>query len=66
VPVEVPPNAYLDGSGKDWKCERGFRKTDRDCVGIKIPINAHLDYSGNDWNCDRPRWRQREVCVAPR
>ncbi len=37
VAVEVPPDAYLDASGKDWKCERGFSKTGRDCVAVKIP-----------------------------
>jgi hypothetical protein len=63
VPVEVPPNAYLDGSGKNWKCERGFRNSGRECIAVKIPVNAHLDQSGNDWNCDRPFWRQRDDCV---
>jgi hypothetical protein len=66
VSVEVPQNAVLEASGKDWRCERGFRKAGRDCVAVKIPANAHLDYSGNDWNCDRPFWRQRDTCVVPR
>ena len=34
--VEVPPNAHLERSGRDWECDRGYRKSGDTCAAVKI------------------------------
>jgi hypothetical protein len=63
VAVEVPANGYLASSGRDWKCERGFRKRGVTCAALVLPANAHLGYSGNDWNCNAGYRRRGEACI---
>jgi len=61
--VEVPENGYLDSSGRDWECERGFEKSLRSCRALTLPAHAHLGYSGNRWTCD-PGYRQlADACI---
>ena len=40
--VEYPTNTYLDYSGADWKCFRGFQKINGACSKVNIPANAYL------------------------
>jgi hypothetical protein len=51
-------------SGKDWNCERGFRKRDRACVAIQVPTNARLTASGNSWMCNPGFRRRGKTCEA--
>jgi hypothetical protein len=57
-------NGYLDSSGNDWKCERGFKQDDKTCLALKMPTNAYVDYSGNEWQCDEGFRKQGAACVA--
>jgi hypothetical protein len=43
VRLKVPENAYLDASGNDWTCNRGYLKSDRGCTAAIVPAHAHLD-----------------------
>ena len=51
------------GAGNAWKCNRGYRKTDADCVAVAIPENGYLDTSGHDWDCERG-YSKRLGCVS--
>ena len=62
--VEVPPNAHLDRLGRDWECDRGYRKSADSCVAIKVPANAYLDSYGRDWKCNRGYRKAANSCVA--
>ena len=66
VAVEVPSNGYLDSSGRDWDCERGFKKGPRSCMAFQVPMNAHLGYSGNSWTCDPGYRQQGKTCTEDR
>jgi hypothetical protein len=60
----VPANGYLASSGRDWQCDRNYRKGGQSCVTLEIPENAHIDSSGNDWAC-KPGYRRRgDSCVS--
>jgi len=61
--VEVPPNAHLERSGRDWECDRGYRKSGDTCAAVKIPPDAYLDSYGHDWNCDRGYRKSSDSCV---
>jgi hypothetical protein len=51
--VTVPANGFLQRTGDDWDCDRGFRKHADACVPVEVPVNAYLDWRGNDWKCER-------------
>jgi hypothetical protein len=62
--VQVPANAYLDGTGHGWKCERGFRQQQASsCEPLVVPASAYIAYSGNDWACVDGFRRQGEACI---
>ena len=60
----VPSHGYLESSGKDWNCERGFAKLDRICEAMKIPANARLTASGNAWTRNSGFRRRGQNCEA--
>ena len=64
----MPAHGYLNVSGADFECLRGYRQVDQDCVEIRMPENAYLDDSsyGLGWRCDRGYSQQAETCVARR
>ena len=61
-------NGYLAGPlhGSGWKCDRGYRAVDDDCVAIKVPANGYLADTpyGSGWKCDRRYREVGEACVA--
>jgi len=59
----VPSNGYLDASGRDWSCERGFKKGLRSCLALQVPANAHVVFSGDRWTCDAGYQQQGETCT---
>ncbi len=64
--VPVPPGGYLDASGEQWKCLRGFRRLGTTCQKIELPDHSYLseDSYGSDWNCDRGYKVNGSECVA--
>jgi len=64
--IKVRANAYLNSSGDQWECNRGFREIDGICVAIKVPRNGYLaDYSnGTGWECNRGYRAVKETCAA--
>ena len=48
----MPKNAELDYTGSDWKCSRGYRKSESTCIAVSVPKNASLDFTGANWKCD--------------
>ncbi len=66
VEVSVPEGGYLDPSGEQWKCLRGFRRVGNACQEIELPDHAYLseDAYGSDWNCDRGFEPNGSECVA--
>jgi hypothetical protein len=62
VAVAVPVNGYLDRSGHDWDCERGYSKR-LACLTIAVPVNGHLDYSGHSWTCNAGYRPSGEACI---
>lgn len=64
IPETVPANAYLNGSGRDWNCERGFRREDERCIAVSLPPHSYLDYSGSDWRCESGFRKQGATCAA--
>ena len=62
--VEVPPNAHLDRSGRDWECDRGYLKSGDTCVAVEVPPNAYLDSYGDNWKCDRGYRKSGNSCVT--
>jgi hypothetical protein len=61
--VFVPADAYLNDPGTDWKCRRGFKKTNDRCTKIALPEHGSIDASGNDWKCSAPYRRKGGACV---
>src|ERR1700759_247040 len=61
IPIDVPPNAYLDIPHNRWECDRGYVSNQKSCVAVKVPDNAYAeDYSfGSGWRCNRG-YRQSE------
>ena len=49
----MPEHAFLNHSGNDWKCHRGFKRVAERCEEIPVPEHAFLNHSGNRWQCDR-------------
>ena len=66
VEVAVPSGGYLDASGQQWKCLRGFRKVGKTCEEIELPDHSYLseDTYGSDWDCDRGYEANGNKCVA--
>lgn len=66
VEVTIPSGGYLDASGQQWKCLRGFRKVGKACEEIELPDHAYLseDTYDSDWNCDRGYEAKGNECVA--
>ncbi len=58
---EVPEHAYIT-FGDSWKCERGFKRTDDECLSIKVPEHAFLKDYGDDWKCERGFKRVEGEC----
>jgi hypothetical protein len=61
-----PLHAYLDAFGRDWQCDRGYRKSDESCVAIDVPPHGYLvDGSyGSGWKCERGYNATNDACVA--
>lgn len=64
--VMVPAGGYLDPSGKNWDCLRGYRKTDNNCEQILLPAHAYLSDNsyGSDWLCERGYREVNGSCEA--
>lgn len=62
--IPVPTNGYLNASGDDWSCERGFRRAAGTCVAVKPPANGYLNATGDGWECDRGYRAGDLACVA--
>lgn len=64
-PIPVPPDAFLQSSGRDWQCDRGFRRAEETCVPIVLPPHAYLseEWSGPGWACDRGFSAEADRCV---
>ena len=60
---EVPEHAYIT-YGDSWKCERGFKKTEDECLSIKLPEHALLTTYGDSWKCERGFKREGDLCSA--
>jgi hypothetical protein len=61
--IEVPANGYLDISGRDFKCNRGYARAGEACAPIALPDQAYVDASGNGWACGKPYRREGSICV---
>ena len=64
IAQRLPPNAELDYTGNNWKCERGYRRSGNDCIAVQLPPNAELDYTGSNWKCQRGYRRNGNDCSA--
>ena len=66
VAVNIPPNAFLNYSGNEIECARGFRKAIESCVAVILPQHAHADdlTYGAGWRCDRGFRERGDTCVA--
>ncbi|MQX38410.1 hypothetical protein [Roseospira navarrensis] len=64
--VFVPPNAYLDATGLEWACDRGYRRVRDGCEPVNRPENSFLsdDTYGSEWECDRGYLEEAGRCVA--
>ena len=60
----MPAHAYLDSSGRDWVCERGFKRDFHTCVRLELPDHAHLGYAGNRWVCDSGYRQEGQACIV--
>jgi hypothetical protein len=60
----MPQHSYLDYSGADWTCERGYKKTGAACIALQVPANAHLNNAGDDWECNQPNRKLQDSCTA--
>ena len=60
---DLPEHAYTT-YGDFWKCERGFKKTEDECLSIKLPEHAFLSSDGNSWKCERGFKREGDLCSA--
>ncbi len=60
---DLPEHAYTT-YGDSWKCERGFKKTEDECLSIKLPEHAFLSSYGNSWKCERGFKREGDLCSA--
>ena len=61
--MTIPEHGFLDTTGGNWRCDRGFKKTGSSCAAIDVPNNAHINNSGEGWECNRPYRRLDEKCV---
>ena len=63
---DLPEHAYATTTyGDFWKCERGFKKTEDECLSIKLPEHAFLSsYGGNSWKCEGGFKREGDLCSA--
>ena len=60
-------STYLDYSGKNWECERGYLPNDESCEKIAVPENAFLSESsryGDGWECERGFVKSGGVCLV--
>lgn len=66
VPIAVPENGYLDASGDNWNCNRGYRKSGAACLAVMVPENGYFvdSPSGRGWHCDRGFRAVGDACVA--
>jgi hypothetical protein len=60
--VEPLAHADLDATGHDWRCRRGYRKSEQRCVEVEVPANASLSAEGNDFVCWRGFRREGTGC----
>ena len=59
--------AYLEPSGRGWRCDRGYLDVRDKCVAVKVPQNAYLDHDqSKGWRCDRDYRDINGACVAIR
>ena len=58
----MPEHAFLDYTGNDWRCERGYERADGECSSLEVPEHAYLDFTGHDWVCDRGFKREGNRC----
>jgi hypothetical protein len=64
VAIVVPPDAYLDPSGREWRCNRGYERADEACAKIDVPPNAFLRSNGKTWDCGRGYRKTDRACVG--
>ena len=50
-------------TGKNWKCNRGYKKVGPACEKVVLPKNAELDYTGSRWKCIRGYYKFGNGCV---
>jgi hypothetical protein len=50
--------------GREWRCERGFRKENAACIAVSVPANAFIGYSGDEWSCEPGFRKQGRACLA--
>ena len=58
----MPEHAFLNYTGKDWKCERGYKRVNEQCQRVQVPEHAFLSTSGDAWVCDRGFKREGNRC----
>lgn len=66
VAVEVPEGGFLDPSGEQWLCLRGYTKVEGTCRELVVPANAYLEYSSfrSTWSCERGFEANGDQCTA--
>jgi hypothetical protein len=61
--TQIPANAQLDFTGRNWACNPGFHPRNNQCVPFRIPANAQVDYTGRNWTCNAGYRAQEGECV---
>ncbi|WP_373032394.1 hypothetical protein, partial [Sulfurovum sp.] len=61
---EIPKNAHKNIYANGWSCDKGFKKSDNQCLAVQIPKNAQLSYLGNSWECKKGYRRSGNQCLA--
>lgn len=66
IAVIVPDGGFLDPSGEQWNCLRGYLKVADHCQEIVLPENAYLSDEpyGPPWTCKRGFEAKEDVCSA--
>jgi peptidoglycan hydrolase-like protein with peptidoglycan-binding domain len=63
-PASVPTNATMGYGGTGWRCNRGYYRTNNECLPVQVPANASVNYSGDGWMCNRGYYRSGMGCAA--
>jgi hypothetical protein len=66
----VPKHGYfVEASfGVGWKCNRGYRAKNNQCLTVIAPVNGYFDESSREtgWKCERGYRVIKEKCIAVR